>query len=392
VTALLDLTVGPVAHGGHCVARDASGQVVFVRHALPGERVRAAVTERRRGYLRADAVEVLVSSPERVEPPCPYAGPGRCGGCDFQHARPQAQRELKAAVVREQLVRLAGLSPAEVERLDVRVAPLSDDPLGWRTRVRYTVDASGWPGFHRHRSTEVMPVHRCLIAHPAIQALDVTERQWRSHSVEAVTTSEGDIRVFTSSRDAPVVAESAVRRQWTLAADVFWQVHPAAPDTFAAAVLDLLQPRAGERAWDLYGGAGLFAAALAGSLGVQGRVTVVESDPRAVAAARRSLADLPQVRVVAAPVARALANPRWRAVDLVVLDPPRSGAGADVVHAIADRRPRAVAYVACDPAAFARDVATFRALGWRLAALRAYDAFPMTHHVECVGLLAPAED
>jgi tRNA/tmRNA/rRNA uracil-C5-methylase (TrmA/RlmC/RlmD family) len=384
VTELLDLTVGPVAHGGHCVARDASGQVVFVRHALPGERVRAAVTERRRAYLRADAVEVLAASPDRVAPPCPYAGPGRCGGCDFQHATPEAQRELKAAVVREQLERLAGLPPST---LDVRVEPLPGGPLGWRSRVRYAVDPAGWPGFHRHRSSEVIPVHRCLIAHPAIQELDVLDRRWPVSHVDAVASSGGDVVAFPSSAPAPLVREVAVGRQWTVPADAFWQVHPAAPDAFVAAVIDLLAPRPGECAWDLYGGAGLFAAALAGPVGSGGRVTMVESDPRAVEAARRSLADLPHVRVVAAPVARALAG--LDAPDLVVLDPPRSGAGADVVRAIAARGPRAVAYVACDPAAFARDVATFRSLGWTLAALRAFDAFPMTHHVECVGLLSP---
>jgi tRNA/tmRNA/rRNA uracil-C5-methylase (TrmA/RlmC/RlmD family) len=170
-------------------------------------------------------------------------------------------------------------------------------------------------------------------------------------------------------------------------ADVFWQVHPSAPDTLAAAVLDLLAPRPAERAWDLYGGVGLFAAALVPALGPDGRVTIVESDQRAVTAARRNLADLSQVRVVRGDVATVLATPRWRTVDLVVLDPPRAGAGGDVVAAIVARRPRAIAYVACDPAAFARDVATFRELGWRLDALRVFDAFPMTHHMELVGRL-----
>jgi tRNA/tmRNA/rRNA uracil-C5-methylase (TrmA/RlmC/RlmD family) len=378
VTELLELTVGPVAHGGHCVARDASGQVVFVRHALPGERVRAAVTERRRAYLRADAVEILAPSADRVAPPCPYAGPGRCGGCDFQHATPEAQRALKAAVVREQLVRLGGLSEAELSTLDVRVAQLPGGPLGWRSRVRYAVDPAGWPGLHRHRSADVIPVHRCLIAHPAIQALDVLDRPWEAPHVDVVASSGGDVVALPGA---------AVGRQWTVPADAFWQVHPAAPDAFAAAVVELLAPQPGERAWDLYGGAGLFAAAVAEPVGAQGVVTVVEADPRAVEAARRSLADLPQVRVVRAAVASALAD--LGAVDVVVLDPPRSGAGAEVVRAIVAHGPRAVAYVACDPAAFARDVATFRSLAWELAALRAYDAFPMTHHVECVGLLRP---
>jgi tRNA/tmRNA/rRNA uracil-C5-methylase (TrmA/RlmC/RlmD family) len=389
VEATLELTVGPVAHGGHCVARQPDGPVVFVRHALPGERVRAVVTERRRGYLRADAVEVLSASPDRVAPPCPYAGPGRCGGCDFQHVAPPAQRELKAAVVRELLAQLGG-----VHDFPVRVEPLPGGPLDWRTRVQYAVDREGRAGFRKHRSHDVVPVDRCLIAHPAVRDAPVTDRTWPPGTgVEVVASSCGDVTVLAKRR--PVsgsrsVRERAVGREWTLAASAFWQVHPAATDTLATAVVDLLAPRPGERAWDLYGGSGLFAAALAPGLGADGRVTIVESDPLGVTAARRNLADLPQVRVAPGDVATVLANPRWRTVDIVVLDPPRAGAGRDVVAAIVTRNPRAVAYVACDPAAFARDVATFRSFGWSLAELRGYDAFPMTHHVELVGLLKPA--
>jgi tRNA/tmRNA/rRNA uracil-C5-methylase (TrmA/RlmC/RlmD family) len=171
----------------------------------------------------------------------------------------------------------------------------------------------------------------------------------------------------------------------------FWQVHPAAADALVGAVLDLLDPRPGESAWDLYGGAGLFAAALAGRVGPDARVTLVEAAPEGVAAARENLADLPGVEVVAARVESALARGRVTGgVDVVVLDPPRTGAGARVVRDVVAAGPRAVAYVACDPAAFARDVREFAAAGWRLAELRGFDLFPMTRHVELVGLLLPA--
>jgi len=388
----VELTVGPVAHGGHCVARPPDGPVVFVRHALPGERVRVAVTERRGGFWRADAVEILEPSPDRVEPPCPYARPGRCGGCDFQHARPAAQRELKARVVADQLGRLGGRHDVAVE-----VAELPGGPLGWRTRVQYAVDAEGRVGFHPHRSHDVIPVDHCPIAHPAIRAQPVTDRRWPGvGAVEVVASGGGDVTVLTRrSRTGPArvaagpaeVHERAAGREWRLPATAFWQVHPAAADALAATVVELLRPRPGERAWDLYAGAGLFAAALAPRVD---RVTAVESDRRGVVAASRCLADLGNVRVLGADVRQALADPRWRSIDLVVLDPPRSGAGRAVVEAVARRRPRAVAYVACDPAAFARDVATFGRLGYPLTALRAFDAFPMTHHVECIGLFESA--
>jgi tRNA/tmRNA/rRNA uracil-C5-methylase (TrmA/RlmC/RlmD family) len=184
------------------------------------------------------------------------------------------------------------------------------------------------------------------------------------------------------------VLEVAAGRQWQVPAEGFWQVHPAAADTLVDAVLELLAPVDGEIAWDLYGGAGLFAAALAER--THARMTVVESSPVGVAAARANVADLAGIEVIAAKVEVALARRRVTGpVDLVVLDPPRTGAGAKVVQAIIAAGPRAVAYVACDPAAFARDVATFAEAGWRLAELRGYDCFPMTQHIECVGLLLP---
>jgi tRNA/tmRNA/rRNA uracil-C5-methylase (TrmA/RlmC/RlmD family) len=403
-----ELTVGDVAHGGHCVARlgGPGGQVVFVRHALPGERVVAEITEVHRGYLRADAVEVLRPSPDRVPAPCPWARPGACGGCDLQHVAPAAQREWKAAVVREQLRRLGGLTAEQVTALGVRVAALpgpagqlsAGSGLGWRTRVRYAVDATGRAGLLKHRSHEVVPIDRCRIAHPAIQALPVLDEAWPdADAVEVVASSAGDVTVLAGgdadgavAHGPATVREAAVGRRWVLHPRTFWQVHPAAPDALTDAVLELLRPVSGETAWDLYGGAGLFAAALAEPLGGGGAVTVVESSALGTRAARENLADLRQVRVVRARVEEALRRRLVRGpVDLVVLDPPRTGAGAEVVRALTGCGARAVAYVACDPAALARDVRAFAARGWWLAALRAYDLFPMTQHVECVALLLP---
>ncbi|MDQ6649645.1 MAG: TRAM domain-containing protein, partial [Actinomycetota bacterium] len=185
----VELDVGQVAHGGFCVARLA-GRAVFVRHTLPGERVRALVTEERARYLRADAVEILTASPDRVQPPCPYAGPARCGGCDWQHASLAAQRRLKAAVVAEQLQRLAGLDrPVTVE--EVAGTP---DGLGWRTRVAFAVRRDGAVGLHRHRSGEIEPVERCLIAHPGVEAAGVEGRAWPDSVAVDVAASAGSGR------------------------------------------------------------------------------------------------------------------------------------------------------------------------------------------------------
>jgi tRNA/tmRNA/rRNA uracil-C5-methylase (TrmA/RlmC/RlmD family) len=411
---LVEVTVGAPAHGGHCVARIGGphGRVVFVRHALPGERVTIEVTEVHRGYLRADAVEIHEASPDRVTAPCPYAHPGGCGGCDLQHVADRAQLDWKAAVVREQLARPGGLSAAQIDELSVRVQPLPGGTLGWRSRVRYAVDAAGRAGLLQHRSHQVVPIDRCRIALPAVQELDVTSRRWPSEAaIEVVASTGGDVSVrahpagigaldddprdMSDAPGGPVldgpaeVLELAAGRRWLVPVAGFWQVHPAAADTLVTTVLDLLEPVAGETAWDRYGGAGLFAAAVAERTGA--RVTVVESSPVGVAAARANLADLAGVEVVPAKVDTALARRQITGpVDIVVLDPPRTGAGGRVVRGIVAAGPRAVAYVACDPAALGRDIATFTAAGWRLAHLRAFDCFPMTQHIECVALLVPA--
>ena len=342
--------VGPVAHGGHCVARVRDGEslrVVFVRHALPGETVDIEVTEGTEGdrFWRADAVDVAVPSADRVTPPCPYAGPDACGGCDFQHVALPAQRALKAAVVHEQLARLAGLDvPVEVE-------PVRGDREGlhWRTRQRYIELPDGRLGMRKHRSHEVVPVDECLLEADVAPSYEVRGRE---HSV-----GEGG----------------------------FWQVHPGAPATLVTTVLEMLDPQPGEAVLDLYAGVGLFAAFLADRTGPGARLVAVEGDRDAARHARRNLPQHADVATGA--VDEVLASAYDEPFDLVVLDPPREGARRAVVEQVVDRAPRAVAYVACDPAALARDVAIFAEHGYSVRALRAFDLFPMTHHVECVALL-----
>ena len=382
---MLELEVGPVAHGGHCVGRagddgepDPHGRVVFVRHALPGERVRAVVTEDGGGaFCRADAVAVLRASPDRVSAPCEWARPGGCGGCDFQHVDPAAQRALKTAVLREQLSRVAGLDPTAAE---VPVEELRGGALGWRTRVRLAVDASGTAGLRAHRSHDVCPVADCLLA-PAGSLPPVLAREYPPGTEIDVTVGEdGRTRV-----DETVVAHAAGRR-WELSPGVFWQVHPALPDTLAGVVDAWARAPQGGLAWDLYGGVGVLASVLAGQVGPSGRVEVVESSRDAVADGRRALADLSWVRWHAGLVERAIARLDGDP-DVVVTDPPRAGLGRATVRALAGRGPERVVHVGCDPASLARDLALFAEHGYRVGGLRAFDAFPMTHHMEAVALL-----
>jgi tRNA/tmRNA/rRNA uracil-C5-methylase (TrmA/RlmC/RlmD family) len=188
-----------------------------------------------------------------------------------------------------------------------------------------------------------------------------------------------------------VLHEKAAGRMFEVTGSGFWQVHPGAAEALLAAVVEGLDPQPGEAAADLYSGVGLFSATLAERVGPNGRVVAVESDAIAVADAARNLADLPQVEAVVDRVERALRRGTvGQQCDLVVLDPPRVGAKREVVEAVVALAPRAVAYVACDPGALARDVAIFAEHGYRLTSLRAFDIFPMTHHVECVAVLEPA--
>jgi tRNA/tmRNA/rRNA uracil-C5-methylase (TrmA/RlmC/RlmD family) len=428
---LLELEVGEAAQGGWCVAREPSGRVVLVRHALPGERVLAQVTDSTARLARADAVQVLAASPDRVEPRCPHAHPGGCGGCDWQHASPEAQRRLKAAVISQQLRRIAGLDR------EVTVEALPGDPagLGWRTRVRFAVGPDGTAGLRKHRSHEVVDVGHCPIAHPLVDEAGVTARPWpgaagvqpvtspgtgqraivvtpatnrpgkpgkragssgrRERYAEWVEPGTDPVLVanrgggLAALRGGPFLEQVAAGRTWRVGAGVFWQVHPAAADALTEAVQQTLAPRPGDVALDLYCGAGLFAGVLADAVGPSGTVIGIESDQAAVRDARHNLRATPWARVHRGDVTEVLARADWAQARIAVLDPPRSGAGRAVLDQLLAPGTGLgrVAYVSCDPATLARDIGMFGQAGWQLGELRAFDAFPMTHHVECVATL-----
>lgn len=423
----VEVTADDVAQGGWCVARPAGRPVLFVRHALPGERVVARVTEVTSRFARADAVAVREPSPDRVAPPCPAARPGGCGGCDWQHASLPAQRALKAAVIRQQLRRLAGTDR------DVTVEPMPGDEtgLGWRTRVQFAVREDGVAGLRAHRSHRVVDIGDCPIAHPGIAELGIPRRAWPgTASVEAAVgagarevilaprsrarfsrTSPGDSpdspslsslagavpaesvlirkgRRLTPLRGRPQVTQRAAGRDWRVSAGAFWQVHPAAADTLAEAVLEALEPKPGDTALDLYCGVGLFTGVVAREVGPDGAVTGIEEDPAAVRDARHNLREYPWAQVRRGDVARVARQRGLPRAGLVVADPPRAGLAPEITRYLAGDGPaRRFGYVSCDPATLARDLGLLLKAGWRLAGLRAFDAFPMTHHVECLATL-----
>lgn len=394
---LLELDVTAVAHGGHMIARH-DGQVVFVRHALPGERVRAVVTDRSKSFVRADAVDILRSAPERIEPACSAAL--ECGGCDFQHVSETGQRELLRTVLSEQLRRIAK------EEWDVEVEAIGHFS-GWRTRMDWAVNPEGKLGLRQHRRHEVVTDLDCRIAHVD---LPPTDGAWAQADVRAVVTSTGQRFLVTDSDLPSDIADSAdgvvdrkgrtrqglsaageqvFGRRFELSPAGFWQVHPRAAETLVQAVLDFAQVSPGETVFDLYSGVGLFTRFLAEEVGAAGKVHAIEGSKLAHSYARKNMKSLSQVALHHGPVERVLRNQAIPAeADLIVADPPRAGA-KPAIQAIAARNASRIVHIACDPASLARDVTLYKKHGYQLTQLRAFALFPMTHHIECVAMFEP---
>ena len=441
------LDVGPVAHGGHCVARH-EGRVVFVRHAIPGEKVRARLTDAGEDakFWRADTVEVLDASPDRVEHFWRPADSLRAwsqghppvGGAEFGHITLARQRSLKAEVLAEQLRRLAGVeltTGVEAVGKDAGKGAVgkADDGgagLGWRTRASFSVTPGGKLGMHAHRSSYVVPVRDMPLATEAINALRLWDLDLQGvERVEVAAPANGsrplvllapapgtkDKRLKSIAAQLPAdvsvagfdpltgsttqlkgrtwVQESAAGHDYRVTGEGFWQIHRDAPETLVGSVTKFLQGggflHPGAVVADLYAGVGLFTAVLADAVGDTGSVLSVEGAPGTSRDARKNLHAAPQVEVVQGRVERVLRQ-KPRNFDALILDPPRAGAGKSVVGQLVAAQPRAIAYVSCDPASFARDLGYFQRSGWELAGLRAFDLYPHTHHLETVALLVPA--
>ena len=387
--AELVLTTGPAANGGSCVARH-EGRVVFVRYALPGERVRVRLTSERGSYWHADVVEVLDASPDRIDPLCPVAGAGGAGCCDLSFIDPAAARVLKGQVVANQLARLGDVT------WDGEAEPLgAGDARRWRTRVRLGVGPGGRAGLHRYHSSALITDLRCgQLPEGMLDGLG--DLRWRyGEQIVVAVDDEGTRHVAAIARgrrgrrivDGTGTCVQHVRRRvWRLPLTAFWQPHRDAPACYSEIVRESVAGYPIERAWDLFGGAGLFAAALADATDECGEITTVDNARTASAAARSALSDLTHVHVVSGSVRQFLeAGPPG--ADFAVLDPPRAGAGREVIGLLSGADVSRVLHFGCEVAAFARDIGLYRVQGYRVESIRVFDAFPLTHHVECVALL-----
>ncbi len=405
--------------GGEGLARPEGQPVVFVGAALPGERVRARVVDRRKGWWRAELEVVEVASPARVAPPCPSVAAG-CGGCDLQHADPAHQPELKATTVVDGLRRLGGLDDPRV------VVGPALPATGFRTTVRAAV-VGGRAGFRRHHSHDVVVPDHCLVAHPVVDRILVEGRFAEADEVTirvGAATGEGLVVVTPTSRGVEVpdvggvhptvvgrdelsaghrawIHEEVAGRRWRISAQSFFQTRPDGAAALVRAVLDAVgADRAGARVVDLYSGVGLLAGSLWTDPGEPpASVVAVERSASAVADARVNLADLlapvggsdaadshaadsgpARVRVVRSDV------DHWRPshADLVIADPARAGLGRRAVEVIVRTGARVVVLVSCDAASLGRDAALLAGAGYTFEQAELVDLFPQSHHVEVV--------
>ena len=389
IGATIEVTIENVANGGFCIARH-QGKVVFVRHSLPGERVVAEITDITSKFLRADVVEVVEPSSYRVQPQCQYAA--LCGGCDWQHASLEYQLELKSAIVQEQLSHLGKVQTVNNQPLtDFRVEALPGDVNGlrWRTRNRFVNVAGQGLGMRMARSHNVVEIDDCLIAVDGAVAIAESALHLGHPEVQTAKSSTGQ-HVVVDERGGPWLDEQVGTRRWRIHASSFWQIHVQAAKTFVDVVKGFSDLQEDQSVLDLYAGSALFGASMAEDVGENGLVVAVEASIDAMRDARRSCSDLPQIELVTADVKKWLNQNTEEQFDVVVLDPPRAGAGAEVIAKITTMARDKIIYVACDPSALGRDTAYLRELGWEMSRLRGFDAFPMTSHVECIALFQRA--
>ena len=401
-----DLTLTDMAHGGSALGRH-EGKVIFVPYSIPGETVRVEIVEDHTRWARARLLQVLEASPHRVDPPCPYFGPDKCGGCQFQHIDYEGQAEFKRAVVADQLFRLGGLDMRVEETIGAA------EPWDYRNFVQFHLTPDGDLGFLTADSHRVIPVVDCLIIDPLLDELWSTLLlKWpQLHRLslrcgsatgdlmaifELETYEDFDIQVdFPVScvlllpdgepvvlMGEPSITERVAGRDYRISAGSFFQVNTGGAEALVALVREYLEPLGEDTLLDLYCGVGLFGLALADEVG---RVIGVETDPNASADFRFNAQGLEHVSLIEGKAGSELQRLE-ETVDLVVLDPPRAGAGERTIAGIAELEPRRVVYVSCDPATFARDARRMTDDGYVLQIVQPIDLFPQTFHIETVAL------
>ena len=380
VGQLITLEIGPVAHGGHFIARH-NGRVIFVRHAITGEKAVVRITSVTSKIAHGDAIEILSSSQDRVSSQCIYAGPSGCGGCDFQHISIEAQRIFKKFIIQDQFKRIAKI---DIEPELIHVEP--ENGLHWRTRFDFSISKNGKAGFFSYKTKEVCEIDKCMIAVEKINGSDLFQRKWKGKERVEVSVSsidEMNIRRAGRSISGPSQLHQIVENeQLIISPDSFWQSHLNAPQALVKLVMQYMDLKPGDKVCDLYGGAGLFTSPILKRIQEIGVVHLVENDRRCIKDAKKIFRKNKNVIIHAGKVEEKLSN--IKDVDVILLDPPRNGAGKKVINEIISKNPKSIIYVSCDPASLARDTKLLIETSFSLDKITGVDLFPMTHHIECV--------
>jgi len=365
----------------------ADGLTVMVPLAAPGDRLRVRIVELKKRLAFAEIVEVVATGPERIEPPCPYFG--TCGGCDFQHLNYGAQLAAKVSIIDDCLRRIGKIEPAS----EIKVVA-SPAEFGYRSRARWHLDRERRAiGYYARNSHDVIDVATCPILTPELESELAKLRQeirwegiWADQAeVEATSGDGGEVSRFSNdsaeaSRD---LTFSSGGFDYKFSAEVFFQANKLLiPSLIDAAIGDLT----GAAAFDLYAGVGLFTLPLASKFAA---VTAVEGSPKSVRYAKQNVlnAGLDNVKLINDSIAGFLNGNSKRRVDLVLLDPPRSGPEPQTINRIAALRPAQISYVSCEPSILARDLRLLIDAGYTLDSVTAVDLFPQSHHVETVARL-----
>jgi 23S rRNA (uracil1939-C5)-methyltransferase len=408
-------------YGGSFLAREA-GKAIFVPMALPGEeaRIRIVQDKSKRGYATAKVDEIVQASPERVPPLCPHFGP--CGGCHYQHADYAAQLRYKQEILRETFAR--GGVPAP-EQIDV----LAGEPWAYRNRIRLAFDASGRPGYRAHSSHVIVPIKECPIAAPSLvraalasaEILRAMQPKPRVSEIALFCNAEETELLVTVVLPAPArlhldqfiavlkeqipeltgvelaIAGTASLPPRVLASwgteslsynaagfayrvdhGAFFQVNRRLVDALADRVVN---GQSGKLAWDLFAGVGLFARQLTSRFK---QVVAVESAPSSTQALQANLAGTASEAVRSSTLDFLRRNRSTTRPDLIVVDPPRAGLGAEVTAELARIAAPSIVYVSCDPTTLTRDLRALIASGYTMESVALADLFPQTFHLETV--------
>jgi 23S rRNA (uracil1939-C5)-methyltransferase len=402
-----ELRLTDIAHGGDALGRY-EGKVIFVPYAIPGEEVAVEIIEDKGRYARGELVEILSLSPHRVDPPCPHFGPGKCGGCQWQHIAYQAQMEFKAGVVGDQLARLGRLP-------EVPVKPTIPSASLWhyRNHVQFTVSDDGRLGFVATDGRRVEAIEVCYLLHPLLDelfaALDLELPGLTRLSLRAGINTGHQMIIFETQDDLPPALESDLPvscvlllsdgtpvnlighnhitevlagRRFRISTPSFFQVNTVATQELVRLVGEYLAPAGDEVLLDAYCGVGTFALSLADKVG---QVIGVEEATSAVEDARLNAGGLATVEFIEGSVEAVLPQ-LDRPIDLAVVDPPRQGCKPEALTALIELAPRRIVYVSCDPATLARDARRLAESGYQLVEVQPVDMFPQTYHVESVAL------